>query len=88
MFQFRIYILLTDTGEDSKIGHRRICSKKETAQIIAKFPLERHRLSTVSFFEHIRLYGLIEKRFCRTDLWVTNVYSIDCNNDIAFLDTS
>ena len=42
--------VLTDTGEDSKLRYRRIFPKKETASTIAKFALERHHLSTVSFF--------------------------------------
>ena len=49
-------IFLTDTGEDSKLGHRRIRPKADAASIIAKFALEPHHPSTVSFFGQIRLY--------------------------------
>ena len=57
MFFLTEVIWLTDTGEDSKLGQKRMRSKPNTTVTIAKFALERHH-STVFFFGHIACIGL------------------------------
>ena len=56
--------------------HRRLRPKKGTAKIIAKFPLERHEVISVSFFNLFACIGKLEKNYFRVETFFHFLYLI------------